>query len=102
MSRAVRAFEMNLKVFWKQLEYINLYHFSSDNFKIRFNDLCCHATNICVFENPFSVEVSDAREKLQVELTELQYDSILHSSFNQETLIIFYASLPVSQFSKLA
>jgi hypothetical protein len=26
----------------------------------------------------------------------------LHSSFNQETLIIFYASLPVSQFSKLA
>jgi hypothetical protein len=38
---------------------------------------------------------------LQLESTELQYDSILHSSFNQEFLIAFYASLPVSQFSEL-
>jgi hypothetical protein len=54
---------------------------------------------------PVLREVSDAPEKLQIELIELQYDSILHSSFNQEALITFYASLPVSQssqFHKLA
>jgi hypothetical protein len=57
------------------------------------NDFCSHATSICIFENPFSAEVSDAPQKLQLELIELQYDSILHSSFNQEALIF---CLPVS------
>jgi hypothetical protein len=54
-----------------------------------------------MFENPFSIEVSNTPEKLQSELIELQYDSILYSSFNQEALIMFYASLAVSQFSEL-
>jgi hypothetical protein len=35
---------------------------------------------------------------LKLELIELQYDSILHSNFNQ---VGFYASLSVSQFSEL-
>jgi hypothetical protein len=56
---------------------------------------------IYIFENPFPIEVSDAQEKLQLELIEPQYDSIFHSSFNQEALITFYASLPVSRFSEL-
>jgi len=37
---------------------------------------------VCVFENPFSIEVDDSSGKLWLELTELQYDSILCSSFN--------------------
>jgi hypothetical protein len=92
---------MKLRVFQKQLENVNLCHFSScdmfhkngsesvpfpsvcavemfdslaKNFKMRFNDFCSHATNICIFETPFSIEVSDAAEKLQLEMTELQYD----------------------------
>jgi hypothetical protein len=68
----------------------------AENFKMSFNDFRSHAANIRILENPFSVEISDAPEKLQLELTEVQYDSILHSSFNQEALINFYASLPVS------
>jgi hypothetical protein len=40
-------------------------------------------------------------EKLHLELTELQYDSILYSSFNQQALITICASLPISQFSEL-
>jgi hypothetical protein len=44
------------------------------------------------------VRVCNAPEKLQPELTELQYDSILYSSFNQEALITFYDTLPVSQY----
>jgi hypothetical protein len=49
----------------------------AENFKMRFNDFHSHPTNICIFENPFSIEVCDAPEKLQPELSELQYDSIL-------------------------
>jgi hypothetical protein len=44
--------------------------------------LCSHATNVCIFENPFFVEVSDAPEKLQFELTELRYDPNLRGSVN--------------------
>jgi hypothetical protein len=57
--------------------------------------------NTHIFGNPFSAEVSDAPKKLQLELTKPQYDSILHSSFNQVASIAFYASLPVSRFSEL-
>jgi hypothetical protein len=106
---------MKLKLFCKQLKNVNLCHFSScnllhndgsasvpfpsvhaiemtdslaENFKMRFNDFHNHATNIHIFEDPFSVEVSDAPEKLQPELTELQHDSILQSSFNQEAFFL--------------
>lgn len=40
------------------------------NFKIRFTDFGSHAESI--LENSFSVDVSDAPEKLKFELTELQ------------------------------
>jgi hypothetical protein len=68
---------------------------------MNFKDFRSHATNIRIFENPFSVEVSDVPEKLKLELTELQYDSILPRSFNQEALITFYVVLPVSRFYEL-
>jgi len=60
--------------------------FLAEKFKIRFYDFPNHATNICIriVENPLSVEVSDAPEKLQLELIGLQYDSILRSSFNKK------------------
>jgi hypothetical protein len=63
----------------------------AEKFKMRFNDFCSHAGNTHISEKPFSIEVIDASEKLQLEVNELQYDSILHSTFNQEALIIFYA-----------
>jgi hypothetical protein len=53
----------------------------AENFKMRSNNFSSHATNICIFEK-FSVEVSDAPEKMQFELTELQHITILRSSFN--------------------
>jgi hypothetical protein len=36
----------------------------AENFKMRFNDFCNHAANIWIFGNPFSIEVSDAPEKI--------------------------------------
>jgi hypothetical protein len=43
----------------------------AENFKMSFSAFRSHATNIFIFENPFSVEVIDAAEKLQLEMTEL-------------------------------
>jgi hypothetical protein len=60
---------------------VEVIHSMAENFKLRVNDFHSHATNLCVFENPFFIEVSDTPEKLQLELTELQYDSILHTGF---------------------
>jgi hypothetical protein len=101
MCGTARAFEMKLKLFWKQLENVNLCHFSScdllhkdgsvsvpflnvvvdvinfmaENFKMRFSGFCSHGTYVHVFENPFSVHVGrDALEILQFELIEMQYD----------------------------
>jgi hypothetical protein len=59
---------------------------------MRFSDFHTHAANIHTSESPFSIEVSNTPEKLQLELFELQNDSILHSSFNQEALITIHAS----------
>jgi hypothetical protein len=100
---------MKLRLFRKQLENVNLCHFSScdllhkdgsvsvpfssvravemidslaENFQMRFTDFHSHATNVRIFEKPFFVEVSDAPEKLQLELSELHYDSNLQSGFN--------------------
>jgi hypothetical protein len=73
----------------------------TENFKIWFNDFHSHATNIRIVEVPFSVEGSDDPVTSQLELAELQCDSILRDSFNQEYFITFYAPLPVSLFSEL-
>jgi hypothetical protein len=92
MFGAVRGFELKLKMFRKQMEDVNvcfsscnLFHkdgsanvsFPSalaaeiidslvENFNMRFNDFRSHATNIRIIEKPFSVEVSDAPEGLQL------------------------------------
>jgi hypothetical protein len=91
----------SLSVPFPSVHAVEIIHSLAKNFQMRFNDFHSHATNIHIFENPFSTEVSDAPEKLQLELTEWQYDSIFHSSFNQVALLTFYASLPESWFSEL-
>jgi hypothetical protein len=70
----------------------------AENLKVKFNEICSHATNIRIVETPFSVEVSNGSEKLQLEFS---YESILRSSSKQEILIAIYDSLPLSQHSEL-
>jgi hypothetical protein len=85
MLGAVRGCEIKLKRIWKQFEchftFCDLLHkngpvsvplpnvhaaeiidFFAENFQMRSNNFCSHATNIYIFENP---------EKLQLELTEM-------------------------------
>jgi len=56
----------------------------SENFKMRLSDFCRHTTNMLSVKTHTPVVISDEPEKLQLQLTELQYDSILRSSFKQE------------------
>jgi hypothetical protein len=58
----------------------------SKNFKVGFDIIRSHATDVRIFENPFSVEVSDASEKLQFELSELQCE-LAFQKWNQ--MLIF-------------
>jgi predicted PolB exonuclease-like 3'-5' exonuclease len=74
----------------------------AEDFKTRFSDFRSHATNIRVFDNPSPLKSQMLQKKLKLELIKLQqHDSTLLSSFNQEALITFYASLPLSRFSDL-
>jgi hypothetical protein len=73
-----------------------------ENFKMRFAFVSMLQIYLVrTFENPFSIEASVSAEKLPLELIQLQYDSILRG-FNQEALITFYASLPVSRLSSVS
>jgi hypothetical protein len=56
--------------------------FLDENFKMRFSDFHNSTTHICIIENPFSISVTGAQEKLQLGLIELQYGLILCSDFN--------------------
>jgi hypothetical protein len=53
---------------------VEIFDLFDKNFKIRFTDFRSHAASILVsiLENSFSAGVSDAPEKLKLELTELQ------------------------------
>jgi hypothetical protein len=53
---------------------VDMFRLLAENVKISVNDFRSRATNILIFENPFSVEVSDVPEQLKSELIELQYD----------------------------
>jgi hypothetical protein len=76
--------------------FLNVRAVEMENFKVKFNDSRSHSANVCIFGNLFSSEDSDAPE-----LSELQYDPILCSSFSQKALITFCTSLPLSRFSAL-
>jgi hypothetical protein len=65
----------------------------AENFEVGLNVFHIHATNICIFENLPSVAVSDALERMQLEVIELQYKSVLHSKFCQEAFVSLQASL---------
>jgi hypothetical protein len=71
----------------------------AENFEILFSVFHIHVTFIHIFENLLSIEITDAPEKLQLELFDLQYVAVLPSRFNQEALITFYVCSSLSWFS---
>jgi hypothetical protein len=64
---------MDQKVFLFQVCVVGMLNYLAENFKMRFNNFCSHATNTDTSENPYSTENRDAPEKLQLQMTVLQY-----------------------------
>jgi hypothetical protein len=59
---------------------------------MKLEDFHSQETNICIFENLISAQVSDAPAKLQLWLTEPNNDSIIQDSFKQEALSAFHTA----------
>jgi hypothetical protein len=51
--------------------------------------------DIHIFKKPSSIEVSDAPEKLQFQLIELQHGSVVCNNFSQEVSVTIFSSSQV-------
>ncbi len=101
----IRTFMTKLKLWEKQFEQKNLAHFPtlkslsnnahvnfdkynnhlsllSDAFRKRFMDFKTHEKDFQIFRDPFSVNVDDVPEELQMEIIELQSNQTLKNKFD--------------------
>ena len=118
----VRAFSRKLVMFRSQLEKFDFTHFPCmsimspvsmeayvsvindlhEEFTQRFQDFSIHSSKFDVFANPFSASPEDSDVSLQMELIELQYDSMLRHHYSNNDLITFYTKyFPVTRYPKL-
>ncbi|XP_066977883.1 general transcription factor II-I repeat domain-containing protein 2B-like [Macrobrachium rosenbergii] len=113
----IRAFEIKLQLFQRQIASHNLAHFPNlksmqnknniddgdlaekycekisklrDEFQNRFSDFKCMENEFAVFRNPFSVDVNVLPEPLQLEIIDMQCDSVLKDKFSTCQLSTFY------------
>uniref|UniRef100_A0A8C4SXG7 SPIN-DOC-like zinc-finger domain-containing protein n=1 Tax=Erpetoichthys calabaricus TaxID=27687 RepID=A0A8C4SXG7_ERPCA len=126
----VKSFQGNIRLWTHQgdLENENLVHFptcqglkhSNDNlifggsffqlellsneFSERFRDFSSYEQDFALFTSPYSYNVENAPENIQMELIEVQSDSILKAKYNEVGVPGLYAHLPPSyvQIRKLA
>ncbi|XP_066947038.1 EPM2A-interacting protein 1-like [Macrobrachium rosenbergii] len=61
-----------------------------DEFQNRFSDFKCMENEFAVFRNPFSVDVNVLPEPLQLEIIDMQCDSVLKDKFSTCQLSTFY------------
>lgn len=114
---SIRTFEMKLQLFERQLKESNLSHFPTlkslqsttelpadintekycinisnlkNEFQERFADFKYLEKDISIFQNPFSVNFNEAPDLLQLELIELQCDSVLRNKFSDVDIGTFY------------
>lgn len=82
-------------------EYSNQIKLLKNEFERRFLDFSKCETQFQIFTSPLSVDVETVEENLQLELIELQCDSILKQKFMEVGVPKFYTYLPSDQFPKL-
>jgi hypothetical protein len=75
---------------------VEMIDYLAGNFKTRFYYFRCHSTNIRLFENPFSVEVSDAlgKPKLRLNCSMTQF-CIAFSTRSFNYLLCFFTIISV-------
>lgn len=124
MYDSVKAFKCKLTLWAKQLLNGNLAHFSTlasigtvkqpclkeyaekvgklrDEFDRRFQDFTALEPQFLLFTNPFAVEVDSVSEDIQMELLELQCDTVLKQKFQDIGVPDFYQYLGQEKFPKL-
>ena len=127
LYRNITAFRRKLSLFEAQLEGGNFSHFQcfqefcTENagrdvnlefqkkiiqdlqmhFSERFSDLDQIENDIRLFENPFGCNLENTPTELQLELIDLQVNTLLKEKHREGKLIEFYRCLPDDDFSKL-
>ncbi|XP_065650666.1 general transcription factor II-I repeat domain-containing protein 2-like [Hydra vulgaris] len=121
----VRAFQTKLLLWERQIEQENLVHFETcksmklqdpnfmfssyskninnikQDFEVRFQDFKKCEPKFALFTSPFNFDIEKVEEDLQMELIELQCDSVLKQQFTDVGVPKFYSFLPPHQFPKM-
>ena len=116
MCDHVKSFKVKLGLWIKQLNEGNLVHFLTlkstrkveskcskeyvdllsnlhHQFEVRFSDFERLQPQFQLFSTPFAVKIDSVAEELQMELAELQYDTILKQKYADEGISKFYSFL---------
>ena len=123
MYSTVKAFQVKLKLFSRQLsqniithfptletmasqimsteKYTNMISALENEFARRFADFQKLAAEFAILSSPFTTDFEKAPDALQLELIDLQCDSTLKEIFQTESIDKFYASLNESKFANL-
>jgi hypothetical protein len=126
MFSDVKSSQLTLKLFAKQLNEGNLYHFPCcksisqegnsniphkrfiewlemlrKGFQVRFQDFEENSKDIRLFQNPFTFEVEAASEIYKLELTDIQTKDELKEAFHSSTWEQFYKCLSDSEFPNI-
>ena len=124
MYDCVKAFKCKLLLWRKQLENGNFAHFKTlqslgkvdaeclteyvemianlhTEFERRFQDFQALEKQFVLFATPLVVDVETVREDLQMELMELQCDTLLRQKYAEVGIPEFYKFLPFDKFPKL-
>ena len=123
MEAHVRAFEVKLKLWEKQLckrdhvhfphlvlcegglvdteECVSVLFTLQNEFCSRFTDVRSHSHEFKIVSTPFDFHNDDAPSDVQLELIELRTSDVLFSKFTSTTLFYFYRQLPHAQFPML-
>lgn len=124
MYDSVRAFVIKLRLWESQLKNNNLIHFPtlkslgcvnaeslktytaiiSDllaDFDSRFKDFQCLEVDFKLFATPFSVDVDTVKPELQMELVDMQCDTILKEKYHSVGVPAFYTYVDAKHFPQL-
>uniref|UniRef100_A0A452IFC9 HAT C-terminal dimerisation domain-containing protein n=1 Tax=Gopherus agassizii TaxID=38772 RepID=A0A452IFC9_9SAUR len=120
MYDSVKSFKVKLTLRGKQLTAGNLVHFSTKFlrkvepkslkeyaemisnlhklFDLRFKDFKALEPHLQLFSTPFAVEIDYVAEEMQIELVELQCDTILKQKYTDVGIPVFYGFLSEERF----
>uniref|UniRef100_A0A0L8FTS6 SPIN-DOC-like zinc-finger domain-containing protein n=1 Tax=Octopus bimaculoides TaxID=37653 RepID=A0A0L8FTS6_OCTBM len=101
LYRIITAFWRKLSFVFKSFAQKKIIWDLNKHFSQRFSDLDRIENEILFFENPFGCNLDNMPTELQLELTDLQANTLLKEKHREGKLIEFYHYLPADEFSKL-